>query len=360
MSAPGANNLHSSQIQSSQIQIERAKLTKPPTGSVIMSGMRSTHRLHIGNYLGALRNWLELQKEYQGFYGVMNWHSLTTSYKTAGETAQYERDIFAEWVAWGLDPEKNVLFIQSLVPEHVELFMYFMMLTPMGWVERVPTWKDAENEAKANDTHNVGRLAYPILQAADIAVYEGTHVPIGQDQVSHLELSREIIRRFNHLYTGLLPEPKPIFSTHPIVMAGDGRKMSKSYGNVFLLTQEEDEIGKNLRAMPTDPARVKRTDPGEPSKCPVYGYHVIFSRAEDLRWVEEGCRTAGIGCGDCKKRLGENVNQMMASPRNKKKDLLQRPDDLDSMIANGCQRARVRAQETLEKVRAWTGFRSAT
>ena len=233
------------------------------------------------------------------------------------------------------------------------------MLTPMGWTERVPTWKDAEEEAKANDTHNLGRFMYPVLQAADIAIYRGTHVPIGLDQVSHLELSRDIVRRFNFLYGGNLPEPKPVFTDTPTLIGSDGRKMSKSYGNAFHLTQEEDELTKNLRAMPTDPARVRRTDPGEPTKCPVYSFHKLFSPPADLPWVETGCRTAGIGCGDCKKKLGENINELMAKPREKKKELLKSSETLDSIVADGCQRARKIARETLDQVKDWTGFASA-
>ncbi len=346
------------QLKSTELQVKRLQGVKPPAGSIIMSGMRSTAKLHIGNYFGALKNWLELQKEYQGYYGVMNWHGMTTAYKTPHEVQHFVRDIYAEWIAWGLDPEKNVIFIQSEVPQHVELFMYFVMLTPMGWLERVPTWKDAEEDAKATDTHNLGRFSYPVLQAADVAVYRGTHVPVGQDQLAHLELSREVVRRFNFLYGGNIPEPKPIFSETPILLGSDGRKMSKSYGNVFNLTQEEDEVTKTLRAMPTDPARVRRTDPGEPTKCPVYTYHRMFSRPEDLSWVEEGCRSAGIGCGDCKKKLAENINALMAKPREKKKELLQRSDTLDSIIADGCQRARAKATETLNQVKEWTGFSS--
>lgn len=341
---------------SSTQQIRKAE--KPPQNAFIMSGMRTTARLHIGNYFGALKSWLELQDEYPGVYGAMDWHAMTTSYKTPHEIQKWARDIYAEWIAWGLDPVKNILFVQSQVPEHVELLMYFMMITPMSWAERVPTWKDAEEEAKANDTHNLGRFSYPVLQAADIAIYRGTHVPIGHDQISHLELSREIIRRFNFLYGGDLPEPKPIFTETPTLLGTDGRKMSKSYGNTFPLTQEEDELAKNLRAMPTDPARVRRTDPGEPTKCPVYSFHKLFSPASDLPWVETGCRTAGIGCGDCKKKLGENINQLMAKPREKKKELLKSTDTLDSIVADGCQRARKIARETLDQVKDWTGFAS--
>lgn len=348
-----------SEISSSEAQVKQAKTEKPPKGSLIMSGMRTTSRLHIGNYFGALKNWLELQNEYSGYYGAMDWHAMTTAYKTPQDIQHWARDIYAEWLAWGLDPKKNVIFIQSQVPEHIELLTYFLMLTPMSWADRVPTWKDAEEDAKANDTHNLGRFMYPVLQAADIAIYRGTHVPVGHDQISHLELSREVVRRFNFLYGGNLPEPKPIFTETPTLIGSDGRKMSKSYGNTIFLTQEEDELTKTLRATPTDPARVKRTDPGEPTKCPIYALHKLFSPASDLPWVETGCRTAGIGCGDCKKKLGDNINGLMAKPREKKKELLRSPDTLDSIIAEGCQRARLRAQETLHQVRSWTGFKPA-
>jgi tryptophanyl-tRNA synthetase len=346
--------------KSSDIQIARAqKEEKPPAGSIIMSGARSTGRYHIGNYFGAIKNWLELQNEYKGYYGVMDWHAMTTSYKTPHEVQHWARDNFAELIAWGLDPEKNTLFIQSHVPEHIELFSYFLMITPMSWAERVPTWKDAEEDAKANDTHNLGRFTYPILQAADIAVYKGTHVPIGTDQIHHLELSREIIRRFNFLYGGKLPEPKPIFTSIPTLLGTDGRKMSKSYNNTFYLIQEEKELADTLRLTPTDPARVRRTDPGEPTICPVYSFHKLFSSADDIAWVEQGCRSAGIGCGDCKKKLGSNINELMAKPREKKKELLSNPDQLDSIIADGCHRARKVARETLQQVKDWTGFSAA-
>lgn len=344
---------------SSDLQVEKAKAdaeAKPKPGSLIMSGMRSTHHLHIGNYFGALKQWLDLQADYRGIYGVMNWHAMTSRYKEPHDVARFAREIYAEWIAWGLDHEKNVIFVQSEVPELLELNMYFLMLTPMSWAERVPTWKDAEEDAKATDTHNLGRFMYPVLQAADIAIYRGTHVPIGHDQIAHLELSREIIRRFNFLYGGNLPEPKPIFSETPTLLGADGRKMSKSYNNAFQLTQEADDVVKALRAMPTDPARVRRTDPGEPTKCPVYSYHKLFSSTEDLAWVEPGCRTAGIGCGDCKMRLAGNLNAKMAEPRERKKELLANPDQLDAIIGDGCARARKAAGETLKSVREWTGF----
>lgn len=348
--------MSSDHLSSSDLQVAKEKGERPAAGSRIMSGMRSTGRLHIGHYFGVIKNWLELQKEYSCFFGAMDWHAMTSQYKTPAEVQSFAREMCAEWLAWGIDSKRVVMFIQSRVPEHVELYMYFTMLTPMGWLERVPTWKDVQEEAKASDTHNLGRFSYPVLQAADIAIYRGTHVPIGHDQIAHLELSREIIRRFNFLYGTNLPEPKPYFTQTPMLLGSDGRKMSKSYGNDFYLTQEEDEVIKALRLMPTDPARVRRNDPGEPTKCPVFSYHQLFSSAADISWAETGCRSAGIGCGDCKKRLGENINNLMAKPRAKKKELLQQAETLDSIIAEGCQRASQHAQETLALMRDKTGL----
>ncbi|PWU22823.1 MAG: tryptophan--tRNA ligase, partial [Bdellovibrio sp.] len=261
----------------------------------VMSGIRATGKLHIGHYFGSLRNWIALQRDYDCYFGVMDWHGMTTAYKRTAELTPWIYDIYAELLAWGLDPEKHTLFVQSLVPEHLELFMIFANLTPMGWLQRVPTWKDAEEEAKQSDTHNLGRFAYPVLQAADVAIYRGEKVPVGADQVAHLELTREIIRRFNHIYGGNLPEAAPLLTETPLVPGLDGRKMSKSYGNGVELTEESKSLSKKIRTMPTDPARVRREDPGEPTKCTVYTYHRLFSRAEDLGWVEHGCRTAGIG-----------------------------------------------------------------
>lgn len=324
---------------------------KPAAKPRMMSGARTTGALHIGNYFGAVKNWVDLQNDYQCFFGVMDWHGMTTAYKSSAEISNWNRDIYADLLAWGIDPKKSVLFIQSQVPEHLELFMIFANLTPMGWLERVPTWKDAEEEAKANDTHNLGRFAYPVLQAADIALYRGMKVPVGQDQISHLELSREIVRRFNHLYKAKLPEPQPLLTETPVVPGLDGRKMSKSYGNTLFLTEEAKVLEKKIKAMPTDPQRVRREDPGDPERCTVNSYHKLFSSAEDLKWVHQGCTTAGIGCGDCKARLISNYEKLASEPREKKKELLNQPKVLDEIMADGCSRARKVAQETLLQVR---------
>jgi tryptophanyl-tRNA synthetase len=317
----------------------------------VMSGIRATGQLHVGHYFGALRNWLEMQKSYQCYFGVMDWHGMTTAYKKVDEVPGWNRDVFAELLAWGIDPEKSVLFIQSQVPEHLELFMIFANLTPMGWLERVPTWKDAEEEAKASDTHNLGRFSYPVLQAADIAIYRANRVPVGQDQVAHLELSREIVRRFNHLYKAKLPEPQALLTDTPLVPGLDGRKMSKSYANGLDLTEDEKSLLKKIRGMPTDPQRVRREDAGEPTRCNVHRFHQLFSSPNDLAWVESGCRSAGIGCGDCKGKLAENINKLVEEPREKKKELLNQSERLDSIIRDGVDRARKEAQLTLKIVK---------
>lgn len=319
----------------------------------VMSGMRVTGRLHIGHYWGALQNWVKLQDEYECFFGAMDWHGMTTAYKTPKEIAPWTREMIAEFLAWGVDPEKSTLFIQSRVPEHLELFMILANLTPMGWLDRVNTWKDAIEEMKSTDTHNLGRFAYPVLQAADIMIYRAQKVPVGADQISHLELSREIVRRFNHLYKAKLPEMNPLLTEIPLVPGLDGRKMSKSYGNSLFLTEDsEKDLKKKVNLMVTDPARVRREDPGEPTKCSVYGYHKLYSSAEDISWVESGCRSAGIGCGDCKGRLAANIENISREPREKKKELLNNPKLLDSIIDAGCDKARKEAQKTLEIVRS--------
>lgn len=323
----------------------------------VMSGMRATGETHIGHYFGAFKNWLHLQRDYECFFGIMDWHAMTSVYKKTSEVDPVIRDMAAEWIAWGIDHENHTLFIQSQVPEHIELFMILANLTPMGWLERVPTWKDAEEEAKKNDTHNLGRFAYPVLQTADIAVYQGEFVPVGKDQVAHLEVAREIVRRFNHIYKAKIPEPKPLLTEVPLVPGLDGRKMSNSYKNYIPLTTEPKKLQKAVNKMVTDPQRVRREDPGEPTNCTVYSFHKLLSSAEDLGWVEEGCRSAGIGCGDCKLRLGNNINNLCEEPREKKKELLNNPKQLDSILAEGCHKARQEAQKNIQYIREKMKFK---
>ena len=333
--------------------VEQAK-AKPR----VMSGMRTTGRLHIGNYYGALKNWLELQNRYECFFGAMDWHAMTNAYKSPKEVATFTREMIAEWIAWGIDPDKNILFVQSLVPEHLELHMIFSNLTPMGWLERVTTWKDEEEQLKSVDAHNLGRFSYPVLQTADIAAYKGVFVPVGKDQVAHVELSREIIRRFNHLYKAKLPEPKQLLTESPVLPGLDGRKMSKSYNNTMPLTAEPKEVEGIVKKMMTDPARVRREDPGNPALCPLFEFHKLYSSEEDKKWVIQGCTTAGIGCGDCKMKLAANINEKMREPLAKKKDLLNNPKRLDSIIVEGSKKARIEAQKTLAYCRELMGFSS--
>jgi tryptophanyl-tRNA synthetase len=317
----------------------------------IMSGCRTTSQLHVGNFWGAVNNWLRLQDDNECYFGVMDLHGLTTAYKSSYEIKNFNRDIFSDLVAWGIDTEKNTVFIQSLVPEHIELFMHFANLTPMGWLERVPTWKDAEEEAKASDTHNLGRFMYPVLQAADIALYNGQKVPVGADQVAHLELTREIIRRFNFLYKGKLPEPQALLTETPLVPGLDGRKMSKSYNNGLLLTEDEKTIKKKVNSMQTK--RMLREDVGNPLDCVVYAFHKLYSADQDLKWVVDGCTTAGIGCGDCKAKLCANIEEKTKIPREKKKELLNNPKALDSIIDQGTEKARVVARKNLNQIKDW-------
>ncbi len=322
----------------------------------VMSGMRSTGPLHMGHYFGVLKNWIVLQEQYTCFFGAMDWHAQMGKYKESFEVDPIVRDNIAEWIAWGLDPQKCCIYVQSLVPETLELFMAFAVLTPMGWLERVNTWKDSTEEMKQTDTHNLGRFAYPVLQTADIAIMGASLVPIGKDQVSHLEISREIVRRFNSLYKAKLPEPKPLLTENAMVPGTDGRKMSNSYGNFIPLSEEPKALEKRIRAMPTDPQRARRENPGNPEVCPVYGYHKLFSSDEDLKWVVQGCTTAGIGCGDCKARLFSNINRLCEKPRETKKELLHNTNRLDAIIHDGVQRVRKEAQTTLKTVRAAMKF----
>ena len=323
----------------------------PDQKPCLMSGMRPTGSLHFGNYFGALKHWVDLQDKYTCFFGSVDLHAMTDAYKNPEKITHNVRIMFAEWIAWGIDPDKSVLFVQSRIPEHLELFIILANLTPMGWLERVPTWKDAIDELKSNDTYNLGRFSYPVLQAADIALYNGEVVPVGQDQVAHIELAREIIRRFNRIYnTNVLKEPQALLTKTPLLIGTDGTKMSKSKNNVFPLLAERSSVEKLCNKMLTDPQRARRQDKGNPNVCSVFQFHKLFSSKEDLSWAFEGCTTAGIGCGECKAKLAGNINQKMAEPLETKKKLLEKSKDLDEIIEHGSIRAKKVAQKTLDKV----------
>jgi tryptophanyl-tRNA synthetase len=392
----------------------------------VLSGMRPTGRMHLGHYHGALKNWVRLQDEYPCLYFVADWHALTTHYETPELIADSVWDMVVDWLAAGVDPSRATLFIQSRVPEHAELTLLLGMMTPVGWLERVPTYKDQQEKLKDRDLATYGFLGYPVMQGADILVYRANLVPVGEDQVSHLELVRELARRFNFLYGRepgfedkaraavkklgskkakqyealrtafqergddealaaakdlleatqnlshgdrerlfgylegsrrvILPEPQPLLTATPKVPGLDGQKMSKSYGNAILMREEPDEITRKVRTMQTDPARVRRTDPGEPERCPVWPLHQIYSSQDTRDWVVKGCRTAGIGCLDCKQPVIDGIIREQQPIRERAQRYLDDPQLVRNIVADGCERARKLAEETMREVRDAMGL----
>ncbi len=391
------------------------------SGGRVLSGMRPTGRLHLGNYHGALRSWVQLQYRYECFFFIADWHMLTTGYEDTARLPEFVREVLIDWLAAGLNPGVATLFIQSHVPEHAELHLLLSMITPLGWLERVPSYKDQQEQLKEKDLATFGFLGYPLLQSADILVYRAAYVPVGEDQVAHVELTRETARRFNHLYgrepdfeekaeravkslggrnttlyrqlrrrfqesgerealeraralvqsnnritvadrerlfgflegTGvsILPEPQVLLTETPKVPGTDGRKMSKSYGNTIELREEPESVTKKLRAMQTDPARVRRTDPGDPDKCPVWDLHKIYSDEATRKWAAEGCRSAGIGCLDCKQPVIEKIVAEVTEMRRRAQEYVENPDLLRDIVAEGAAKAREAARATLEEVR---------
>ena len=388
--------------------------------------MRPTGALHLGNYLGALKNWTELQYQYECYFFVADIHALTTGYE---DTAQLEDNVWEmviDWLAAGLNPASSTMFIQSRVPEHSELHLLLSMITPLGWLERVPTYKDQQEQLKDRDLATYGFLGYPLLQTADILLYKTAFVPVGEDQIAHVEITREVARRFNHVYgrepdfevkvekalkslgsrngtrykelrrayqeqgdaeavekarallegnarltladrerllgylegTGrsILVEPEVLLTQTPKVPGLDGRKMSKSYGNTIGLREHPDSIVKKLKTMQTDPARIRRTDPGDPDKCPVWHLHKIFSDGDTQAWVQEGCRSAGIGCLDCKGRLADAVVVEISAIRQRAQEFEENPDLVRGIIAEGCEKARDVARQSLEEVQSAMGM----
>ena len=318
--------------------------------------MQSSGKVHLGNLIGALNNWVKLQDRYDCYYFVADWHSLTTGYADPSTIKESTRDLLVNFLAAGLDPEKCTIFIQSKVLEHAELHLLLSMITPVGWLERVPTYKEKQLELKDKDLSTYGFLGYPLLQTADIIIYRAKYVPVGIDQVPHLEISREIARRFNFLYKEIFPEPEALLTEFPKVVGVDGRKMSKSYDNAIYLSDEPKVVEQKLRTMMTDPARVKRTDKGNPELSPVYQLHKIFSSKEEQAEVAQGCVTAGIGCIDCKKILIRNVFKVMEPIWAKRTELINNPDLLDEITAKGTEKAKKVAEETMRLVREAMGL----
>lgn len=317
--------------------------------------MRPTGKLHLGNYVGALQNWVKMQDDYRCFFCVVDWHALTTDYADTSRVKENSLEVTFDWLAAGLDPEKSVLFLQSHVPEHAELHLLFSMITPLGWLERVPTYKEQRENIQDKDLGTYGFLGYPLLQAADILVYKADCVPVGEDQVAHVELTREIARRFNSFYAGeqpVLPEPQSLLTPAAKLPGTDGRKMSKSYGNTIMLADPEPVVRQKLKTMVTDPARVRRTDPGNPDVCPVGDLHKIFSTKETMAKVYEGCRSAGIGCIECKSWAADSLVQLLSPMQERRKKFEQNPKLAWDILEAGSQRARESAGETMKDVRA--------
>jgi tryptophanyl-tRNA synthetase len=393
-----------------------------PEANRVLSGMRPTGQLHLGNYHGALRNWVDLQYQYPCFFFVADWHALTTGYEDTTKLPEYTREMVIDWLAAGLNPGVSTLFVQSHVPEHAELHLLLSMITPLSWLERVPTYKDQQAELQEKDLATYGFLGYPLLQSADILLYRAGYVPVGEDQIAHVEITREVARRFNHLFgretgfedkaekavaelgtrnsklyrelrkkyqeTGdesslekareivqsntritvadrerllgylegssvsILPEPQVLLTPTPKLPGIDGRKMSKSYGNTLGLREDPDSVARKLKTMQTDPARVRRSDPGDPEKCPVWSLHEVYSDESTRSWASAGCKSAGIGCLECKKPLIDRIVAETTTMRERAAPYEDNPDLVRAILTEGSEKAREAARETLDEVRS--------
>jgi len=317
----------------------------------VLSGMQPSGLMHLGNYLGALQNWKQLQTEYECYFFVADWHALSTNYADTSRVREFVRELLIDWLAAGIDPNRSIVFIQSRVPEHAILHLLLSMIIPLSWLERNPTYKEKQEEIKEKDLTTYGFLGYPVLQAADILLYKPDFVPVGKDQLPHLELTREVARRFNDLYKQqVFPEPKEHLTKFPKVPGTDGRKMSKSYGNTINLSDTEPVVRQKLKTMVTDPARVRRMDPGNPELCPVFDFHNMFSSLPIIEQVNRECRTAEIGCIDCKKLVADRVVETLKPMWDARAALLKNPSEIDDLVQAGSQRAAVVAKATLNEV----------
>ena len=318
----------------------------------ILSGMRPTGKLHLGHLVGALRNWVKLQDEYECFFMAADWHALMSEYEDPKGIKENIFDNVVDWLACGISPDKSVLFVQSEVREHLELYMAFSLFTPLGWLERCPTYKEQLREIKNRDLKTYAFLGYPVLQAADILLYQAQAVPVGEDQLPHLELTREIARRFNGLYKKeLFPQPQALLTGEARLLGLDGRKMSKSYDNFIALSEEKDSVRAKTAQMFTDPSRIKRNDPGHPEKCNVHSYYAVFT-PERASQINQLCRKAQIGCTDCKKELAEILIKFLAPIQQKRKDLLSNPKQITDILERGRKQATEVARRTIAEVKA--------
>jgi tryptophanyl-tRNA synthetase len=330
----------------------------------VLSGMRPTGALHLGHYHGVLKNWVQLQQDYECLFFVADWHALTTHYEDPSGIQAHVWTMVIDWLAAGIDPSRATLFIQSRVPEHAELHLLLSMCTPLGWLERVPSFKDQQERLSDRDLSTYGFLGYPLLQAADILIYRAGRVPVGDDQVPHVELTREVARRFNHLFgrgpeneaPPILVEPQALLTKASRMPGLDGQKMSKSYHNTIAMREEPDSVSKKVRTMPTDPARVRKSDPGDPTRCPVYALHEVYTAEDTRQWVQTGCRSAGIGCLECKQPLIDAILAEQAVFRARAQPYEEDLDLVKGLVDQGCERARSLAQETLREGRGAMGL----
>ncbi len=318
--------------------------------------MRPTGKLHLGNFSGALDNWMRLQEEYESFCFIADCHALSTEYAGTSHIKEYTQLILVDWLSAGLDPRKCTIFIQSHVPEHAELHILFSMITPLSWLERVPTYKEQQQEIKDKDLSTYGFLGYPLLQSADILVYKADFVPVGIDQLPHLELTREIARRFNFLYSQVFPEPQALMTEFPKIPGTDGRKMSKSYNNAIYLSDTKEEVWEKLRTMITDPKRIKRTDPGDPEVCPVFALHRVYSPQDIIQKADVECRIAGIGCIDCKKWLNHSLMEKLEPIRERRAQFTNDTSVVKEIVGEGAKKARQSASSVLDEVRKAVGI----
>ncbi len=314
--------------------------------------MRPTGPLHLGNLHGALANWINMQEQYDCFFFIADWHALTSDYEDTGHISGYVRKLLIDWLSAGLLPDKSTLFIQSHIKEHAELFLILSMITPVPWLERNPTYKDQILQMSNKDLSTFGFLGYPVLQAADIIMYKANGVPVGVDQVPHVEITREIARRFNYFYGEVFPEPESILTQTPKILGIDGRKMSKSYDNAIFLSDSPDDISAKVAKMLTDPQRARKNDPGNPDVCNVYEFHKLYSDDKTVERIDRECRTAGIGCVECKKIMAEYLIAYLEPMRQKRNDYESHPELVDDIIADGCEKARRVARQTMSEVRA--------